>query len=107
LSHLTTELGLTPFIHRPIQRLSQGEKQRVAIARALCLKPGLILADEPTGNLDPSNKIRVRDLLQQEALNLNATLVMVTHDRELVTPFDQVIDFETFQTRQPQTAQAS
>lgn len=107
LSHLTTELGLTPFIHRPIQRLSQGEKQRVAIARALCLKPGLILADEPTGNLDPSNKIRVRDLLQQEALNLNATLVMVTHDRELVTPFDQVIDFETFQPRQPQTAQTS
>jgi ABC-type lipoprotein export system ATPase subunit len=46
-------------------------------------------------------------MLQQEALNLNATLVMVTHDRELVTPFDQVIDFETFQPRQPQTAQAS
>lgn len=107
LKHLTTQLGLEPFIHRPIQRLSQGEQQRVAIARALCLKPGLILADEPTGNLDPSNKTLVRDLLKQEASKLTATLVMVTHDRELVDRFDRVIDFATFQPKHPQSTPTS
>jgi len=107
LEHLITQLGLKPFIHRPIQRLSQGEQQRVAIARALCLKPGLILADEPTGNLDPSNKTLVRDLLKQEASKLKATLVMVTHDRDLVDRFDRVIDFATFQPKQPLTTPAS
>lgn len=107
LDQLTDQLGLTPLIHRPIQRLSQGEQQRVAIARALYLKPGLILADEPTGNLDPSNKKLVRDLLKQEASQLDATLVMVTHDRELVGQFDQVMDFASFQPWQTKSTPAS
>ncbi len=81
---------------RSIETLSQGEKQRVAICRALITNPKLLLADEPTGNLDPDNKRRILDILFQETRKSGATLVMVTHDRDLLDEFDQVIDFNTF-----------
>ena len=68
--------------HYPSQ-LSGGEQQRVAIARALIAQPDLILADEPTGNLDMSNSERIMDLLIERCADKNATLLLITHQREL------------------------
>ncbi len=77
-------------------RLSQGEKQRAAICRALLPEPPLLLADEPTGNLDPSAKQRTLDLLFQQVQRTGATLLMVTHDTELAARFPRVLDCRDF-----------
>ena len=76
--------------------LSQGEQQRVAVCRALLTEPVLLLADEPTGNLDPGNKGRVLDILFDYAERSGATLVTVTHDLDLVDRFSRVVDFRQF-----------
>jgi putative ABC transport system ATP-binding protein len=77
-------------------RLSQGEKQRVAICRAMLPEPPLLLADEPTGNLDPSSKQRVVDLLFQQVEHTGATLLMVTHDTEIAVRFPRVLNCRDF-----------
>ena len=97
LERLADALGLKSLLDRSVGHLSHGERQRAAIARALLLEPGLLLADEPTGNLDPSNKQRVRDMLLKETGRQQTSLIMVTHDRELVAGFDRVIDFASLQ----------
>ena len=74
--------------------LSQGERQRAAICRALLPEPRLILADEPTGNLDPANKILIMDLLAGAVDDHGATLVAVTHDHDLLPRFDRVVDLK-------------
>ena len=84
------------MLDRYPDQLSQGERQRVAVCRALLVNPPLLLADEPTGNLDPANKQRVLDTLFELVEDSEATLVTVTHDRELVPRFDRVIDFDRF-----------
>ena len=94
LKTLLQGLGLTALRHRPIHQLSHGERQRTAIARAMILQPKVVLADEPTGNLDPANKVIVRDMLLRETARTEATLIMVTHDRGLVEAFDEVQDFQ-------------
>ena len=99
LSGLAESLGLTDKLKRQIDQLSQGEKQRVAICRALLPRPEMILADEPTGNLDPDNKRRIIDILFGQSMRTKATLVVVTHDHSLLDGFDRVIDFEQFQGR--------
>ena len=76
-------------------KLSHGERQRVAICRALLNKPSIILADEPTGNLDPTNKNHIIDILFEYVENYGSTLITVTHDYELLKGFDKVIDFQT------------
>jgi putative ABC transport system ATP-binding protein len=86
-------VGIGEKLDRMAERLSQGEKQRVAVCRALLVAPGLILADEPTGNLDPDNKERVLDILIERAQQSGATLITVTHDRDLLERFERVIDF--------------
>jgi ABC-type lipoprotein export system ATPase subunit len=73
-------------------QVSQGESQRVAVCRALFNRPGLLLADEPTGNLDAANKRTVVDLLIGQARELASTLLMVTHDESLLESFDRSID---------------
>lgn len=78
--------------HRPDQ-LSGGEKQRVAIARGLANAPRLVLADEPTGNLDSANAAAVAELLVRLVRVRGVTLVLVTHNRELVRDADRVIEF--------------
>ena len=100
LESLAEELQLTDKLDTTIDTLSQGELQRAAIGRALLPKPKLILADEPTGNLDPSNKSRILDLLFAHAAANHATLVMVTHDHALLNRFEQVIDFEEFHKKE-------
>ena len=80
-------------VQRP-SRLSHGERQRVAVCRALLNRPKLLLADEPTGNLDQDNKQNVVDLLVEQARAHDSTLLMVTHDRSLLGSFARVIDFE-------------
>lgn len=72
-------VGLGGLGARLPAELSGGQLQRVAIARALVHRPGLLLADEPTGNLDPSTATQVMDVLQQQAIESGAALVLVTH----------------------------
>jgi putative ABC transport system ATP-binding protein len=72
--------------------LSQGEQQRVAVCRAMLNNPPVLLADEPTGNLDQENKQNVVDLLVEQARHNNSTLLMVTHDESLLDKFDSVLD---------------
>ncbi len=75
-------------------KLSQGERQRVAICRALINAPKVILADEPTGNLDPENKEKIMGMLFDQVEQNGSTLITVTHDHELLSGFDRVIDFK-------------
>ena len=96
LRELAAALQLEEKLDTPIDELSQGEQQRTAIGRALLPSPGLILADEPTGNLDPANKTRILDLLFEQAKKNKSTLVMATHDHGLLEQFDRVIDFAQF-----------
>lgn len=77
--------------HRPAA-LSQGERQRVAICRALLHEPGLLIADEPTGNLDPDTTDLIMALLHEEVDRLGCTFVMVTHDHGLLDRFDRTLD---------------
>jgi putative ABC transport system ATP-binding protein len=89
-------LGIGNMLKRYPEDLSKGEKQRVAICRAILSKPKLILADEPTGNLDPDNKTKILDLLFHSVEEHKATLLAVTHDYELLKRFDRVVDFNDF-----------
>jgi ABC-type lipoprotein export system ATPase subunit len=75
--------------HRPSE-LSGGEQQRVAIARALVNEPAIILADEPTGNLDDDNARNVAELLSSACHERGKSLILVTHDREMIRPVDRV-----------------
>jgi ABC-type lipoprotein export system ATPase subunit len=95
---LAERLGIAKLLGRRPAQLSQGERQRAAVCRALVVDPPLLLADEPTGNLDPANKLRVLDLLFDVARERDATLVTVTHDHELLPRFDRVLDFKQFTT---------
>ena len=77
--------------HRPSE-LSGGEQQRVAIARALANDPALILADEPTGNLDDDNARKIAELLSRTCRERGKSLILVTHDRQMIRPVDRVFD---------------
>jgi putative ABC transport system ATP-binding protein len=88
---LLGRVGLADKSRRPIDRLSHGERQRVAIARALVTRPSLVLADEPTGNLDPALKRVIAELLVLEARAANAALVVATHDESILGSFGAVL----------------
>jgi len=88
---VTKMLGLSGRLqHRPSE-LSGGEQQRVAIARALINEPKILLADEPTGNLDSKNSEIVLQMLRQLNKELGQTIVMITHNPEAVVYFDRVV----------------
>lgn len=93
---LAQELGIGHKLKSLTNNLSQGEKQRTAICRAVLTNPKLILADEATGNLDPKNKIKILDVLFRSADKTGATVIAVTHDHELLSHFDRVIDFKNY-----------
>ncbi len=92
---LASQLGLSDKLKRYPKQLSQGEKQRTAIARSLINQPKLLLADEPTGNLDPENKHAILDLLLNYVNEYQASLIVATHDHQLLDRFDQIVDFRT------------
>ena len=93
---LAASMDITDKLTRPVGNLSQGEQQRVAVCRALVTRPPLLLADEPTGNLDPAAKTRVLDAMLAAAREAGATVVTVTHDHSLLGRFDRVVDFMSF-----------
>lgn len=93
---LAASFGLQELLGRRIRQLSQGEMQRVAVARALLPSPRLLLADEPTGNLDPANKQTIIKILKEQAARTGATLLVVTHDHSLLSGFDRVLPFDEF-----------
>jgi len=90
---LTQEVGLGDKLTRKVNRLSQGERQRVAVCRALLTEPPVILADEPTGHLDPGNRDHVLDILFQDRQRRGSTLLLATHDEAILGRFDRVLDF--------------
>ncbi len=95
-TELAEAMGLGSLLGRYPRHLSQGERQRVAICRALITSPPLLLADEPTGNLDPRTAETVMRLLVEQVERHDATLVMVTHNHNLLDHFDRVIDISAF-----------
>ncbi len=88
---LLEEVGLTGRAHHYPSQLSGGEQQRVALARALANDPPILLADEPTGNLDTKNGHLIMDLLRSIHQTRNTTLILVTHDQELAAMADRRI----------------
>ena len=101
------EVGLAERLHHPIGKLSGGERQRVAVARALVLDPPLVLADEPTGNLDPATGDRVSDLLLRMNETRGTALVVVTHNESLARRLGRIatlVDGRLVETLSPRAS---
>ena len=96
---LLRDLGLGDRLHHKPNALSGGEKQRVAAARALMMHPDIILADEPTGSLDEKNKRELSELLLQLRKQYGQTILLVTHDKDLASMADRVIEIHDGQIK--------
>lgn len=96
VEELAQAVGVGRLLGRYPDRLSQGERQRVAVCRALITRPELILADEPTGSLDPDNSRKIIQLMLDRAAETEATVLAVTHDHSLLDRFDRVVDVGAF-----------
>ena len=88
---LLGELGLAQLAGIPVDRLSGGERQRIALAAAAASRPGVLIADEPTSQLDAVNRDRVVELLRHISTQLGATVIVVTHDPLVATGLDRTI----------------
>lgn len=88
------KVGISDKANQKVKTLSGGEKQRVAIARSIVNKPDVILADEPTGNLDYKNGQKIMELIKKVAKDEGATLVVITHNNSQLDMFDEVINIE-------------
>jgi len=97
-TRLLSNVGLNSKARSRPDELSQGERQRVAVCRAILNQPSILLADEPTGNLDHQNKQNVVDLLREQARTHDSTLLIVTHDESLLARFDLVLDIRNIMT---------
>ncbi len=87
-------LGIADRLEMLPNQLSGGQQQRVAIARALIYRPALLLADEPTGNLDQKNSAEVMDMLKLSNRNLKQTIVLITHDEKIALGADRIVTME-------------
>ena len=94
LTALLSRLGLTGREHHLPNQLSGGQQQRVAIGRALMNAPAVVLADEPTGNLDSKNSAEIMALLRKSNRELRQTLIVITHDEEIALTADRVVALE-------------
>ena len=94
IGKLLNLLGLTEKVRNRPNQLSGGQQQRVAIARALASKPKIVLADEPTGNLDSRTSAEVMGLLQMTSREFNQTIIMITHNEEMSQMADRIIHLE-------------
>ncbi len=91
VDRLLEMIGLSERRHHKPDQLSGGEQQRVAIARALVTRPAIVLADEPTGNLDSSSGVLIMELLRRSCDDLGQTVIVVTHDPKAATYADRVL----------------
>ena len=91
---LLERIGLGHRLNNKPRQLSVGEQQRVAIARALANRPALLLADEPTANVDPGNQKQIIDLIVDSCREENIALLMVTHSMEVAERFDRVVKLD-------------
>lgn len=91
---LVTSLGIEDKLRMFPDKLSGGQQQRVAIARSLIYKPSIILADEPTGNLDKKNSKDIIELFRLSNLKYKQTMIIVTHDEEVALSTDRIIKIE-------------
>lgn len=87
-------LGIKDKLSALPNQLSGGQQQRAAIARSLIYRPAILLADEPTGNLDQKNSKEILDLLKLSNRNLNQTLLLVTHDERIALEADRIVTIE-------------
>ena len=94
LYEIASTLGLLDKLGNYPNQLSGGQQQRTAIARALIYRPAIILADEPTGNLDRKNSTEIIDLLKLSNKNYNQTVILITHDENIALQADRIITIE-------------
>lgn len=94
VDELAQQLGLSHRLNHYPNQLSGGEQQRVSIGRALAYKPSIIMADEPTGNLDKKNSLEILNLLKLFSNKYGITVVMITHDLNLAASADRIIKIE-------------
>lgn len=87
-------LGLTERRNHLPSQLSGGQQQRAAIARSLIYRPAIVLADEPTGNLDQKNSKEIIDLLKRSNRNLDQTILLITHDEKIALEADRIVTME-------------
>ena len=101
---LLKRVGLGDRLHHKPSALSVGQQQRVAVARALANKPSLLLADEPTANIDPANQHKIIDLIRQQCRDENVALLLVTHSMQVAEQFDRVEKLEAINRVVAETA---
>ena len=89
-----TRVGMVHFAHQRVSTLSGGQQQRVAIARALITKPAIVLADEPTGNLDSKTSAEVLGLIKRTSAEFRQTVVMITHNNDIARLADRIVRIE-------------
>ena len=91
---IVTALGLTDKLEALPHQLSGGQQQRTAIARSLIYRPAVILADEPTGNLDQKNSREIVDLLKRSNREFAQTILLITHDEKVALEADRIVTME-------------
>ena len=91
---VVNQLGIADKLEAMPSQLSGGQQQRVAIARALIYRPAILLADEPTGNLDQKNSKEIIEMLKISNRNLEQTIVLITHDEKIALEADRIITIE-------------
>ncbi len=91
---VVSSLGIADKLESLPNQLSGGQQQRAAIARSLIYRPALLLADEPTGNLDQKNSREIIDMLKLSNRNLKQTILLITHDEKVALEADRIVTIE-------------